>query len=816
MGTPGEQGTHDPRQRRRVFVRGVVQGVGFRPFVYTLARTLGLSGAVWNTGEGVTVEVEGHPDDVAAFVDGLGREAPPLSSITEIGSTEVPLRGGTEFTITGSEGRPGRTFVSPDVATCPECLADLRDPAGRRYRHPFVTCTNCGPRFTIITGLPYDRPATTMAAFAMCPECAREYADPADRRFHAQPICCPGCGPGLALTRPGRTTTHGEEAMREARRLVAHGAVLAVKGLGGYHLACDATDEGAVATLRKRKQRGDKPFAVMVRDVGTADRVAALTPLERALLAGHHRPIVLATARDHDGVHDSDHDSDSHDDQADRLRLADAVAPGSADVGLLLPYTPVHHLLLGLPGDPPGPPALVMTSGNLTGEPIVTDDAEARNRLTGLVDAWLTHDRPIHVPCDDSVVRVVDEVELPVRRSRGFAPLPLTLPFEVPPALAVGGDLKNTFCLAEGRLAWMSAHVGDMDDLATQGAFAVAEQHLEALTGVRPGALACDLHPGYRTRRWAEQHAAERPVTGVQHHHAHVASTMAEHGLDGSRRVLGVAFDGTGYGDDGAVWGGEFLVADYRSYERVAHLGYVPLPGGDAGVRNPCRMALSHLRAAGLPWDPDLPCVAACSPEELRLLRTQLSRGLRCAPTSSMGRLFDAVASVAGVCHRVGYEAQAAMELESRARRTPLTRRYAFGIEPTTTGPWTVDADPVLAAVADDVRAGTLTATVAAGFHAAVVDLVVEVAERVRAARGIDTVTLSGGVFLNALLTHGCRAALVARGFEVLCHRRVPPSDAGLALGQVAVLAHLAPGDGQDRSVSDQRPVPRDEEMPCA
>lgn len=781
------------RARRRVSIRGLVQGVGFRPHVYALAVSLDLSGRVWNSGAGVIAEVEGDPDDVDDFCRRVGAEAPPLAQVRDVAWAELQPRGGTDFTIAPSAQAAGRTLVAPDVTICGDCLAELRDPHDRRHRHPFITCTNCGPRFTITTGLPYDRPTTTMAGFAMCARCAAEYADPADRRFHAQTVCCPDCGPRLSLVVPGGALAIGDEALAQTRRRLATGEVVAVKGLGGYHLACDATDQDAVAGLRHRKRRGDRPFALMVADLDEARRLVELDRAEADLLGAASRPVVLAARRRGPAI------------------VASAVAPGSADLGVMLPYTPLHHLLLGLPGDPPGPAALVMTSGNLSGEPIVTDDDEALARLDGLADAWLTHDRPIHVPCDDSVTRAVDGEEAPVRRSRGQAPLPLTLPFESPAALGVGGDLKNTLCLAEGRLAWMSAHVGDMDDLATQTAFTAAERHLELLTGVEPSALAADRHPGYRSRRWAADHADGRPVVGVQHHHAHVASTMAEHGLPDGVRVLGVAFDGTGYGDDGAAWGGEFLVADYRGFQRRGHLSYVSLPGGDAGVRNPCRMALSQLRSAGVAWDDALPCVRACDPGELRLLERQLETGLRCVPTSSMGRLFDAISSIAGVCHRAGYDAQAAMELEALARPLGDVDGYAFALHEKD-DVWLADPAPVVAAAAHDVAHGRAPAVVAGRFHVAVVDLVVEVARRLREGTGLGRVTLSGGVFLNALLTSRCAAALDAAGFEVLRHHVVPASDAGLALGQVAVLAHAdLPSASHDR-----RQTPPEQESSCA
>ncbi|MFD4863936.1 carbamoyltransferase HypF [Streptomyces sp. NPDC058412] len=775
-------------QRRRVTVRGVVQGVGFRPYVYTRATGLGLAGHVTNTPEGVVAEVEGAPADVHRFCERLAADAPPLAVVDAVDHCEVPVSGGAGFTIIASRtGGPARTLVSPDAATCADCLAELADPADRRHRHPFITCTHCGPRFTIVTGLPYDRAHTTMARFPMCADCAREYGDPADRRFHAQPVACPACGPRLRLLtgQPPRETPD-VDPIAEARRLLAAGAILAVKGLGGYHLACDATHPGAVAELRRRKNRGDKPFALMARDLSDAERFAHIGPEERALLEGGVRPIVLLRRRDGGAAGPGAPGS-----------LADGVAPRCPDLGVMLPYTPVHHLLLGLPGDPPGPRLLVMTSGNLAGEPIVTDDDEALDRLAGLADAWLTHDRPIHVPCDDSVVRVCDGETLTLRRSRGYAPLPLTLPLTVPPTLAVGGDLKNAFCLGAGRQAWLSAHVGDMDDLATQYAFERAERQLESITGVGPRLLAADRHPGYRSTRWAGRAAAGRPLVRVQHHHAHIASAMAEHGLDGGRPVIGIAFDGTGHGDDGAVWGGEVLLADYAGYTRFAHLGYVPIPGGDAAVRRPYRMALAHLRAAGIDWSPDLPCAAACPPDEMPLLERQLERGLNCVPTSSMGRLFDAVSSLAGVCHRAGYEAQAAIELEGAALGAGAAGPgYSFGLRlppgppgPPGSAPVTADPAPVLAAVVADVRAGTPPGLIAARFHTAVGALVGTLCALARERHGLDTVALTGGVFANTVLSSACARTLRASGFTVLRHGRVPPNDGGLSLGQLVVAA---------------------------
>ncbi|MFD3477208.1 carbamoyltransferase HypF [Streptomyces sp. NPDC058695] len=762
-------------QRRRVTVRGVVQGVGFRPFLYTLATSLELAGHVTNTEDGVVAEVEGDHSAVARFCDRIAQHAPPLALVESVEHEQVPLTGGSGFAIVASRSQgSSRTLVSPDTATCAACLTEMADPGDRRHRHPFITCTHCGPRFTIVTGLPYDRAHTTMAGFPMCAECTSEYTDPADRRFHAQPVSCRSCGPRLSLVYASPRPDTDVDPIHEARALLAAGAILAVKGIGGYHLACDAENSQAVSALRSRKGRGDKPFAVMVKSLADIEHLVRISPPERTLLTSRARPIVLLRGRI---------EAPSGD-----LRLSDAVAPGSPDLGVMLPYTPVHHLLLGLPGDPDGPRALVMTSGNVAGEPIVTDDAEALERLAPLADAWLTHDRPIHVPCDDSVVRVCDGERMTVRRARGYAPLPVSLPVPVRPSLAVGGDLKNTFCLGEGRRAWLSAHIGDMDDLQTQHAFARAERQLETITGVEPGVLAADRHPGYRSGQWAERHANTRRVVRVQHHHAHVAAVMAEHGLDGTEPVIGIAFDGTGYGDDGAVWGGEILLADYDTSRRLAHLAYVPLPGGDAAVSRPYRMALAHLREAGIAWTDDLPSVIACPHDEQRVLARQLERSLNCVPTSSMGRLFDAVSSLAGVCHLVGYEAQAAIELEAAALRAAVDGDgYRFALSPETSEPMTADPGPVVRAVVEDVRAGAEPEVVAARFHAGVADLVRRICAVARDRHGTATVVLAGGVFANVLLSSDCARGLGEDGFTVLRAGEVPPNDGGLALGQLMI-----------------------------
>ncbi|MFC4033506.1 carbamoyltransferase HypF [Streptomyces polygonati] len=810
--------------RRRFEVRGVVQGVGFRPFVYVTASRLALAGSVANTATGVVAEVEGDAEAVREFGRRLRADPPPLAVVESVRESEQPLLGGTEFTIEESHG-PGRarTLVSPDIATCRDCLDELADPANRRYRHPFITCTHCGPRFTIVTGTPYDRAATTMAAHPMCAACRAEYEDPDDRRFHAQPIACHECGPRLELIRKeelgaapagtavsaahARPPVTGADALRGARELLAAGRIVAVKGLGGYHLACDARNEAAVAELRRRKRRGGKPFAVMVRDLEVAAGLVTLTGDEEELLSGVRRPIVILPRRRDPG------------DRPEAV-LPESVAPGSPDLGLMLPYTPLHVLLFGIGDDRPGPDALVMTSGNPAGRPIVTDDALALAELAPLADAWLRHDRGIQVPCDDSVSRFAAGAEVPVRRSRGYAPLPLALPFDVPPMLAVGADLKNTCALAEGRYAWVSQHLGDMDDLATVEALTRTERHLEHITGVQPRQLVADAHPDYGSGRWARAHAAGRPVRTVQHHHAHIAAVMGEHGLGPGDTVIGVAFDGTGYGTDGAAWGGEVLIAGYKSFHRAAHVGYVPLAGGDASVLRPYRMALAHLYAAGIEWDEALPAVSTCPVRERAVLDHQFRTGFGCVPTSGMGRLFDAVASLAGVRHRVDYEAEAAVALEGLARSAaadPAGRSgYAFGVRAgqggdagkgpaTGEAPWPGAADPgpgpeagvfaiadpapVIRAVVSDVRAGVGADLIAARFHAAVAALVADLADICRTRTGLDVVALGGGVFQNAVLLTQARQSLHERGFTVLRPRLLPPNDGGIAFGQLLVAA---------------------------
>ena len=725
-------------ERRRFRVHGVVQGVGFRPFVYGLAQRHGLGGFVLNDGAGVVAEAEGEPSAVAAFAAEIESEAPPLARVDSVTAEPVPAIGEREFRIELSAPTARTALIPADVATCDDCLREVFDPADRRFRYPFVNCTQCGPRFTIVVGVPYDRPLTTMAGFPLCAECRREYEDPADRRFHAEPIACPVCGPTLRLSSPSNTVLLGQEALGVAVGLLRDGAILAVKGLGGYHLACDAANEEAVARLRARKHREDKPFAVMT---SAPEALASASREELALVRSRERPIVLVRRR------------------AD-APVAPSVAPGTAWLGIMLPYTPLHHLLAA---DFDGP--LVMTSGNRSDEPIAFDDDEARERLGGIADAFLAHDRPIHRRCEDSVVRH----EFPLRRSRGFAPGALRLPISArQPLVAAGGELKSTFCVVQGDQAFLSPHLGDLDTEAAYRAFATdLDLYLEMLA-VRPAVIAHDLHPEYLSTKWALEQDAE--LVGVQHHHAHAAACLAEHGETGP--ALAVVFDGTGFGTDGTLWGGEILRCDLAGFERLAHLEPVPLPGGEAAIREPWRTAAIHLELAGRP----IPANRAPF-ERWPVVRQSLAVN---APLSSgMGRLFDAVAAVLGVRETVSYEGQAAIELEQLAgdvRAEPYDWRFGGG--------------PSLVGLAhDDLATGRPREEVAAAFHetiaAATAAACAELAEP-------SLVVLSGGTFQNLRLLGSTTSRLEDAGFRVLSHRLVPPNDGGLSYGQAAVAAAAA------------------------
>lgn len=795
-----------------------MQGVGFRPFVYRLASRLRLPGTVRNDVSGVTIEVEGNRKRLDDFIEQVSTGSPPLAQIRDIRVEVGPPEGLDGFSILASDPSsdsasdavtgPARDpasgsepdsvpFVCPDVATCDACLAELADPADRRHGYPFLNCTECGPRLTIIRRLPYDRPHTSMAEFPFCPRCAAEYEDPADRRFHAQPTACPECGPRLVwrgvrghegegvrghegIEKAGIEEGDRRDALDRAVVALLQGRLVAIKGLGGFHLACDATDERAVRRLRQRKRRPTKPLAVMVADLAAARTLCRVGDHEAELLASPRRPIVLLEA-------------------TGARKLASSVAPGSRWLGLMLPYTPLHHLLLSDVDRP-----LVMTSGNVAGEPIVHRSADADERLSPVADFILDHDRPIVTRCDDSVARVVDGRACLVRRSRGHAPEPVELPLESRvPLLAVGGQLKNVFCLVRGRSAFLSHHLGDLESGAAYRAFREGIEHYERLFDLQPVGIVHDLHPDYLSTRHARELAASRGIEAiaVQHHHAHVAACAAENGV--REPVLGVAFDGTGYGPDGTVWGGEFLVADLGGFRRAARLRPVRLPGGEAAIREPWRVAAACLWDLGGPAR-EHPFLDSLDAEVWGIVRQMLDREINAPLASSAGRLFDAVAALAGICQRVSYEGEAAVGLESivdeaadgvypveilAGDRTSDADGCTSDADDRADRPWEIDTRPLIEAVAADVAAGVDPSTISTRFHRALLTSVVAVCSGLRDASAIDVVALSGGVFQNAWLARRLPRALDKAGFRVLTHRRVPCNDGGIAYGQAAVAA---------------------------
>ena len=773
--SPGEVGA---RVRRGAAVRGVVQGVGFRPFVFRLAQEEGLAGFIGNDTDGVTIEVEGAAARVEAFLARLREEAPPLARIDSVVVAELEAKGDSGFRIVASEvlGRV-HTGIPADAATCVDCQSELLDPEDRRYRYPFLNCTNCGPRYTITRKIPYDRPQTSMARFTMCKKCQAEYDDPGNRRFHAQPNACWECGPWLWLSGPGGTEIAGDEAMESCVSRLAGGAILAIKGIGGFHLAVDATNDVAVMRLRERKQRYGKPFAVMVKDLAAAREICELTAEEEALLLTSARPIVLARKKEGSGI-------------------ATGVAPGIPWLGVFLPYAPLQHLLFA----DGRLRALVMTSANLSEEPIAIDNEEARRRLGGIADALVLHDREILQRCDDSVMAVVDGAPQLIRRARGFVPLGVELPegMDAPHMLAVGGHMKNVLALAEGRKVVQSQHLGDLENLTGLAFFEESLAHLMKTFEMDPEVVVHDLHPGYLSTEWAKKWAGERglPLVGVQHHNAHVAGCMAEHGLTGE--AIGLALDGTGYGSDGKIWGGEVLIVrldgpNPEKFERFAHLEYVPMAGGDAAVKEPWRMALGALVTAGFAEDSaEVEQLTAGKEREAKVLLRMVERELNSPMTSSLGRLFDAAAAVVLGRRTVDYEAQAAIELEGISLFAEEKSGYAIELEGrnwarrepmllTTRGMWHE--------LLKDLWAGVGKAQIGARFHAGVAEGFVKAAVAARKATGVGQVAMSGGCLHNRRLARLLKEKLEAEGFRVYLPRKVSPGDGGLSYGQVAVAA---------------------------
>ncbi len=758
------------QKRLQIEIEGLVQGVGFRPFVAQLATRLGLTGTVLNDGRGVVIAAQGEPVILDLFLVALQHESPPLARIERLQSTALSLfPEESSFAILASSGDGDKVAaIAPDAHLCDDCLAELLDPHDRRYHYPFINCTNCGPRLSIITGIPYDRARTTMAAFPLCPACAVEYRDPGSRRYHAQPIACPKCGPHLSLLSFAGIPLVGDP-LAEAIALLQAGKIVAIKGLGGYHLAVDAENDEAVARLRRRKRRDEKPLALMVTSLARAHALAQISPAEARLLTSVERPIVLLSAKDHP-------------------TLSPGIAPRNRYLGIMLPYTPLHYLLLALGGFS----ALVMTSGNHSDAPIAADDAQALDELGSIADAFLLHNRRIHTRIDDSIVRVLADKPLLLRRARGYVPRTVALPISSPSILALGGELKNTLCLTRNDHAYLSQHLGDLGNLESCAGHVAMSAHLQSLLELHPAVVAHDLHPDYQTTRLADSLPGVQRI-GVQHHHAHLASCLAENGQSGP--ALGVIFDGLGYGADGTIWGGEFLLGDLRDFRRVGYFTPIRMPGGDLATREPWRMALAYLHQTYGRDYPRLPFLQEIARRDEQLIVTMIEKRINAPLSSSCGRLFDAVAALLGLRNRVNYEGQAAIELEMVA---------AIGDYPPY--PFTLDgvADAIvfepramIQAIVADFVAGIPVAEISARFHATLVAVIGEICARVRAETGINTIALSGGVFQNCLLTEAVIADLKRADFIVLTHSLVPPNDGGLSLGQAAVAAARLQNPGE-------------------
>ena len=773
----------------KIHITGIVQGVGFRPFVYNQATRQGLTGWVCNTSAGVDIEVNGEPLEITSFIQSLKADFPPLARIDSFEYHQIPPNPYKNFEIIQSmEVSDAFQPISPDIGICQDCLNELFDPDNRRYRYPFINCTNCGPRLTIIEEIPYDRPNTTMKDFTLCPECKSEYSNPTDRRFHAQPIACPICGPQVWVELSGkkegsekRLVAKGDDAIIAVQKLLVKGMIVAIKGLGGFHLACDATNPKAVAELRKRKLRVDKPFALMMPDTASVTAHCIVNEAELELLKSRESPIVIFKRKE-------------------TSTIARDVSPHQNTLGVMLPYTPLHYLLFSASNQnnrfrnhkrPSHVPPLVMTSGNLSEEPIAIHNNEARERLSSLADAFLLHDRPIRTRCDDSVIRGYHGVTFPLRRSRGYTPFPVYLNSKSPQVLATGGELKNTFCIVRDRYAFLSHHIGDMENIETYDSYVDSVSHYESLFRFKPEAIAYDLHPNYLTTRYAIERAEGEglPAFGIQHHHAHIASCMAENSLSFEHPVIGVAFDGTGYGEDGAIWGGEFMLANYYNYERVCHLKYIPLPGGDASIRKPARIALAYLWSSKFDWEPAYHPVSALCAEELHILKSQLELKINTPLTSSMGRFFDAVASIVGIRQKVSYEAQAAIEFEALADPHEIGE-YNLSLVPnekTEHPSYIVDTIPLIGELLEDIYNGTTVDKISARFHNSIASMVGNVCNVLRRDFGTQDVVLSGGVWQNMTLLQLTSKVLLSNNFKVYTHRQVPTNDGGLSLGQAII-----------------------------
>ncbi|HMD41557.1 MAG TPA: carbamoyltransferase HypF [Candidatus Acidoferrum sp.] len=753
--------------RKAVDITGIVQGVGFRPFVYRLANQCDLSGFIANTPAGVSIEVEGVPEKVDEFLLRLPQEIPPLAKVTAIRSRDIDSLGERSFRIISTQlGQSANTLISPDIAVCEDCLQELFNPRDRRFRYPFINCTNCGPRFTIIRDIPYDRARTSMDGFRMCAACQAEYEDPGNRRFHAQPNACWDCGPQVQLLGAEGALIDIAEPIREAARLLQQGSIVAVKGIGGFHLACDAKNAVALERLREQKRRVEKPFAIMVPRQEIAEHFCLVNDLSRKQLLSIERPIVLLSSRF-------------------ETSLASNIAPGNRFLGVFLPYTPVHHLLFNSGKFE----ALIMTSGNLSEEPIAIDNQEAIERLRGIADAFLVHNREIVRRCDDSVIRVAAGLPQQLRRSRGFVPVPVTIEHESQPILAVGAELKNTVCILRGAEAFLSQHIGDLENPESYNFFMEAVTHLQRILEVQPRIIAHDLHPDYFSTKWALEREDLQHIP-VQHHHAHIVSCMAENHLDG--KVIGIALDGTGYGADGAIWGGEILIAAHVGFERVAHLHYVPLPGGSAAIREPWRMAVSHLvnNYGREVQSLDLAFLKEIESRKVQVVLQMMEREIHSPRTSSCGRLFDAVAALVGLCSTVSYEAQAAIELEMAAHHSADGEAYPFDLAKEHSM-WKIGTHSLFDRLIADLRKQVSLSDMSRRFHNGLAMVMTRLATIIREERNINRVCLSGGCFQNVLLFELVLNTLRIENFDVYVHSVVPPGDGGISLGQALVAAHL-------------------------
>ena len=750
---------------KRIDVNGIVQGVGFRPFVYNLAHQYDLKGEVANTAAGVSIHIEGPPQRIQAFERDLAAKSPPLAHVVEISGRTESVKPYVDFRIVKSKGQDQMaTLISPDVSICDDCLRELFDPDDRRYLYPFINCTNCGPRYTIIDDIPYDRPKTSMRHFKMCAACQAEYDDPTKRRFHAQPNACAECGPHVSLYTNQRESVETDKPIEKAADLIRRGQIVAVKGLGGYHLVADAQNSEAVIRLRQRKMREEKPFAIMSADLESIRKYARVQPAEENLLTDIQRPIVLLQKKTTSSI-------------------SDAVAPRNKYWGVMLPYTPLHYLLLSH-----GFAALVMTSANLTDEPIAIDNEDAFERLVDIADYFLVHNRDIYLRSDDSIVRHSTGHTRYIRRSRGFVPIPLFLNRAVPPILACGAELKNTICITKDDKAFVSQHIGDLENKMTLDFFQLTVDHLQRILDINPDIIACDLHPDYLSTRFAREQEGARKIQ-VQHHHAHIVSCMAEHRLEGA--VIGLSFDGTGYGNDGAIWGGEVLVAEAKQFDRVAQLAYVPMPGSAAAIKEPWRMAISYLYDAfgDTFWDLKLPILKQNDSQKLKIMVEMIQKNINCPQTSSIGRLFDGVAAIIGIRNRVNFEGQAAMELEMLAAGD-VDSIYEFE--------WQAGDHiqalpaPIIRGVVHDVQKGLSISEIGIKFHKTLVALFSEICLTVRRDYDLNRVVLSGGCFQNSILLNGMIQKLASSDFEVFAHQRVPTNDGGISLGQAMVAAAVS------------------------